>query len=74
MTWENPCGETDKNTNGEGMEGIVVDLKLLNQNESEKFTLNSNIMNNFFKLNLNYRSDMLFTPKEDTELAENFFS
>jgi hypothetical protein len=74
LKWENPCGKTDKNTTGEGMEGIAVDLKLLNQNENEKFTLNSNIMDNFFKLNLNYRSDMLLTPKEDTEMAENFFS
>ena len=74
LKWENPCGKTDKNTTGEGMEGIAVDLKLLNQNENEKFTLNSNIMNNFFKVNLNYRSDMLLTPKEDTELVKNYFN
>ena len=74
MRWVNPCGKMDKNTTGEGIEGIVADLRLLNENESEKFTLNSCTLKNFFKLNLNYRSDMLFAPKGDTKLAENFFS
>ena len=36
MRWVNPCGKMDKNTTGEGIEGIVADLRLLNENESEK--------------------------------------
>ena len=46
----------------------------MNENENEKFTLNSSTLKNFFKVNLNYRSDMLFAPKGDTKLTENFFS
>ena len=74
VTWVNPCENTEKNADGEGIVGILEELKLLNQNESEEFTLNSNIANGFFQLNLNYRSDMLLIPEEDTELTDNFFS
>ena len=73
MVWENPCKKIDKNHSGEGLEGITEDLMQLNKTEDEKFSLYSNNKKNNFQVNLFYRSDMLTSPKEDLELAENYF-